>query len=329
VKRRTGLIILCAGAVTFTPVSMHAQPASRSVRVALLFGGVQPQGPNVSQQAFVQTLRELGWVEGVNLQLHVRYGQGTAEGMAKAASDVAAAAPDVIVSAGTQPVGAVRRATSTIPIVMAGAGDPVGSGLVQSLAKPGGNITGLSLMGQEIIPKALSLLHEVVPQARRIDLLGVAANAAFNAFAVQIWADAVRRLGIEGQLVELRGLDDIESAIAGSRADAILMLPDPIYTGAHQQRIASAAIKRRLPLGNSGGRSYARAGALLTYSVNQIDLYRQAAVYADRILRGAKPAEMPVEQPSRYELIVNLKTAKAIGITVPQSVLLRADEVIE
>ena len=295
----------------------------------MLFGGRQPQGPNAAQQAFVQRLRELGWVEGVNLQVDVRYGQGTAEGMAEAAAKLVASAPQLIVSAGTQPVGAVRQVTSTIPIVMAGAGDPVGSGLVRSLARPGGNITGLSLLGQEIVPKALSLLHEVVPKARRIDVLGVAANKAFNAFVVQILAAAVRTLGIDGQLVELGGPDDIEPTIAGSRADAMLMLQDPIYGAAGAQRVAAAAIRRRLPLGNTGGRLYAQAGALLTYSVNELDLYRQAAVYADRILRGAKPADTPIEQPSRYELIVNMKTAKAIGITIPASLRLRADEVIE
>jgi len=281
-------------------------------------------------EALRRRLRELGWIEGTNLQLHVRYGQGNADGTASAAAELAAMAPDVIVSAGTQPVLAMRQATATIPIVMAGAGDPVGTGLVQSLPRPGGNVTGISLLGQEIIPKALSLLHEAVPRARRIDLLGVAANATFNPFAARVWADAVSRLGIEGQLVELKGPEEIDAVIAASRADAILMLQDPIYNPpALRERIAAAAIRRRLPLGTTGGRAYVSAGGLLSYSVNQPDLWRQAAEYADRILRGARPAEMPVDQPTRYELVINQKTARAIGVTFPRGLLVRADEVIE
>lgn len=327
-QRRSCLAIVVASALA--PDSLWAQAAPRSARVALLVGSPPRNdgGRYLWHQIFVERLRELGWAEGVNLQVQVRYGQGTADGLASAAAEVVALKPDVIVSAGTAPVRAARQATSSIPIVMAGAGDPVGTGLVASLPRPGGNITGVSLMGQEIIPKALSLLREVVPKARRIDLLGNAANPNGNAFFAKIWADAVRTLGIEGQLVEIRGPDDIEPTIAGSRADALLVLPDPTHY-VHRERIMAAAIKRRLPLANTQGRDYTLAGSLLSYSVNANDLWSHAAVFADRILRGAKPAETPVEQPTRYELLINQKTARAIGIEVPRAILLRADEVIE
>jgi putative ABC transport system substrate-binding protein len=191
-----------------------AQAARRNARVALFVGSVNPQdgGRWPTQQALLERLRELGWTEGSNLQVVLRYGHGMSDGMARAASELAALQPDVIVAAGTQPVRALQRATTTTPIVMAGTGDPVGSGLVASLSSPGGNTTGVSLMGQEVIPKTMSLLREAVPSARRIDLLSSAANPA-NPFFARIWADAVMALGIEGQIVELRGPDDIEPVI--------------------------------------------------------------------------------------------------------------------
>jgi putative tryptophan/tyrosine transport system substrate-binding protein len=312
------------------PNGLLAQPAPHSARVGLLVGSVPPQdgGRWPTQQALLQRLRELGWTEGSNLQVVLRYGHGTSEGMARAADELAALGPDVIVAAGTQPVRALQRATTTIPIVMAGAGDPVGSGLVASLSRPGGHTTGVSLMGQEVIPKTMSLLREAVPSARRIDLLSSAANPA-NPFFARIWADAVMALGIEGQIVELRGPDDIEPVIAGSRADAIVMLQDPFYGGGNLARATAAAIRRRLPLASTGGRNYAAAGCLLAYSHNELNVFRQAADYADRILRGARPGDLPIDQPARYELILNQKTARAIGVAFSRALLLRADEVIE
>ncbi|NRF67083.1 ABC transporter substrate-binding protein [Aquincola sp. S2] len=275
---------------------------------------------------FLDRLHERGWIEGTNLVVDMRYAGGRSEPLPALAAELVALRPDLMVTAGTTPTRALRDATSTIPIVMAGGGDPVGSGLVQSLARPGGNITGVSLLGQEIIPKALSLLHEVVPQARRIDLLGNAANPA-NQFFAKSFSDAARARGLDSHLLEIRSVDEIAPAIAAARADALLCLPDPMFAP-NARRIADAAIERRLPLANTGGRLYTTAGSLFSYSVNDDDVWQLAAVYADRILRGAKPAEMPIEQPSRYELIINLKTAKALGLTIPQSVLLRADELM-
>jgi putative tryptophan/tyrosine transport system substrate-binding protein len=325
-KRRhaVGCAALCL------PAASLAQSAPRQARVGLLVGSVPPPdgGRWPTQQALLQRLHELGWTEGSNVEVVLRYGHGTSEGMARAASELAALGPDVIVAAGTQPVRALQRATATIPIVMAGTGDPVGSGLVASLSRPAGHTTGVSLMGQEVIPKTMSLLREAVPGARRIDMPGSAANPA-NPFFARIWADAVAALGIQGQIVELRGPDDIEPVIAGTRADAIVMLQDPFYAGGNLARATAAAIRRRLPLASTGGRNHAAAGRPLAYSHNELKVFRQAADYADRILRGARPGDLPIDQPARYELILNQKTARAIGVDFPRALRLRADEVLE
>lgn len=307
----------------------RAQRAPRVALVGILWASVPPPAGErwPVHRVFVERLRELGWTEGVNLQLEFRFGQGSAAGIANAAAELVASKPDVLLASGTPPVRALANATRAVPIVMAGAGDPVGTGIVASLARPGGNVTGVSMLGQEIIPKTLELLRELLPKARRIDLVGSAVNPG-NDFFDRVWADAVRAAGVEGQMVIVPRVEDIESTIGGIRAYAVVVLPDPVYTLV-SARLFAAAAARRLPAATTGGREYAVAGGLMSYSVNFDDLYRQAAVYVDRILRGAKPAEMPVEQPSRYELIVNLKTARALGVTVPQALLLRADEVIQ
>ncbi len=307
-----------------------AQAPARTARIAFLSAAkAPPDGGRYyrTHTILLDRLRELGWIEGANLVVDIRYAGGRSDVLPAIAAELIALRPDVIITSGTTPARALQQATSTVPIVVAGGGDPVGSGLVASLARPGGNITGVSLLGQEIIPKALSLLHEVVPRARRIDLLGNAANPA-NAFFAKATSDAARARGLDNQMIEVRSADELEPAIAATRADALLFLPDPMFVP-NAQRMADAAIKRRLPLANTGGRYYTEAGSLFSYSVNMDEVFRMAAVYVDRILRGAKPAEMPIEQPSRYELVINLKTAKAIGLTIPKSVLLRADEVIE
>jgi len=275
----------------------------------------------------IERLRELGWIEGTNLVIDMRYADGRSEPLPALAAELIVLRPNLLIAAGTTPIRTLRDATSTVPIVMAGAGDPVGSGLVASLARPGGNITGVSLIGQEIIPKAFSLLHEMVPAARRIDLLGNAANPA-NAFFAKVVSDAARSLGLDSRLLEVRSAQELEPAIAATRADAMLFVPDPMFYPI-ARRIADAAIKRRLPLANTGGRDYTAAGSLFSYSTNNAEVFRLAAPYVDRILRGARPAEMPIEQPSRYELVINLKTAKALGLAIPPSLRLRTDEVIE
>jgi putative ABC transport system substrate-binding protein len=307
----------------------RAQRSPQLARVGILSASVPPPAGErwPTHRVFVERLRELGWTEGVNLRLEFRHGQGTAAGVAAAAGELVALQPDVLLASGTSPVRALANATRTIPIVMAGAGDPVATGLVASLPRPGGNVTGVSMLGQEIIPKTLQLLRELVPKARRVDLVGSAVNPG-NDFFARTWADAVRTAGIDGRMVIVPRVEDVEATIAGIRADGLVVLPDPMYTPV-SARLFAAATARRLPAATTGGRSYAVAGSLMSYSVNFDDLFRQAAVYVDRILRGASPGETPVEQPARYELIVNLKTARSLDIVVPQRLLLRADEVIE
>jgi putative ABC transport system substrate-binding protein len=318
-----GLLPLAAGR------QAQAQRPPRVARVGFLSASVPPPPGErwPTNRIFVERLRELGWTEGVNLQLEFRYGHGTPAGIAAAAAELVALQPDVLLGSGTPPIRALANATRTVPIVMAGAGDPVGTGLVASLARPGGNVTGVSLLGQEIIPKTLQLMRELLPKARRIDLVGSATNPS-NDFFARTWADAVRAAGIDGQMVIVPRAEAIEASIAAIRADAVVVLPDPMFAP-ETARLFAAATARRLPASTTGGREYAAAGSLMSYSVNFEDLFRQAAVYVDRILRGANPAETPVEQPSRYALIVNLKTARALGVEVPSALRLRADEVIE
>jgi putative ABC transport system substrate-binding protein len=330
-RRRHALAGLALGpalAARSTGAQAQAQ-ARRPARIGWLVASVAPPGGGrwPIHLILIDRLRELGWIEGSNLVIDMRYADGRSEALPALAAELLALRPDLLVTAGTTAVRVLRDATRTVPIVMAGAGDPVGSGLVASLARPGGNITGVSLLGQELIPKAFSLLHEVVPAARRIDLLGNAANPA-NAFFAKAVSDAARALGLDSRLLEVRSAQNLEPTIAATRADAVLFVPDPMFYPI-AQLMADAAIKRRLPLANTGGRYYTAAGSLFSYSTNEGEVHRMAAPFIDRILHGANPAEMPIEQPSRYELVINLKTAKALGITIAQSMRLRADEVIE
>jgi putative ABC transport system substrate-binding protein len=324
--------VLKASALAAWPQMLVAQTPQppRVARVGFLNAGMSPPAGErwPQQRMFVERLRELGWTEGVNLQVEMRHGHGTADGLAQAVGELLAWKPDVLATSGTAPVRALANATRTIPIVMAGAGDPVGTGLIASLARPGGNVTGVSVLGPEMVAKTLGLLRELQPQVRRVDLVGSAVNPGNDSFA-RTWADAVRAAGVEGQMVVVPRAQDVEATIAGIRADAVVVLPDPMFPLPIRRLMFAAATARRLPAATIGGRSYAEDGSLMSYSVNQDDLFRQAAEYVDRILRGANPAETPVEQPARYELILNLKTARALRIDVPRALLLRADEVIE
>jgi putative ABC transport system substrate-binding protein len=318
------ILTVAAGTVVAHGVA-GAQAVARPVRVGFLDAG-GAAAVDFREHAFLERLRELGWVDGQNLIIEILRAEGKAEALLALASELVQRRVNVIVTSGTTAIRAARQATDTVPIVMAGGGDPVGSGLIKSLARPGGNITGVSLLGQEIVPKGLSLLHEVLPRAKHIDLLANAANPA-NGFFERVTAEAAHRLRVGSRLLEVRTPDELEPAIAGTRADAILALPDPMFR-LHARRIANAAIKRRLPLA-SFGPSYVEAGCLMSYAVSFGDVYRRAAEYTDRILRGANPAELPVEQPTRYELIFNLKTARALRLTIPPSLLQRADQVFE
>jgi putative ABC transport system substrate-binding protein len=325
-RRREFFGLVGSAAVTW-PLAARAQQPAKLPTIGFL-GGQTPKAQSQWVAAFVQRLRELGWFEGRNVVIEYRWAEGRIERSAEIAAEIVRLKVDVIVTAGTTTVVAAKQATSIIPIVFAAAGDPVGTGLVESLSRPGGNVTGLSNQATDLAGKQVELLREVVPNLRRLAILANAGapNALLEITEVQA---AARGLGIEVMTFEIRRAEDIASAfeaLAG-RADALYVVIDPLIN-TNRIRINALALSARLPTIH-GFREYVEAGGLMSYGPSFSDLYRRAGDYVDRILRGAKPADLPVEQPTKFELIINLKTAKALGLNLPSSFLLRADEVIE
>lgn len=279
-------------------------------------------------QSFRRGLRELGYVEGKDIQIEYRWAEGNFSRLRVLAAEILRLKPDVIVTGGPTATRPAKEATSTIPIVMSFDSDPVGSGFVANLARPGGNITGLSSLSPEIASKQLELLREIIPKLSRVMVLGTSTNPG-NGQAVEQTEVAARAFGIELQYTDLLSIEEIETAFSNAlkfRADALLMLSSPV-TISHRKRVTGTAAKSRLPT------IYARPefvddGGLITYSASINALFHRAAAYVDKILKGAKPAELPVEQPTKFDFVVNLKTAKQIGLTIPPHVLARADRVI-
>ena len=294
-----------------------------------MLSGFSPSGYAHSYQAFRLGLRDLGWVEGKNISIEYRHAEGRHDRLPDLAADLVRLKVDVIVTAATSDALAAQRATKAIPIVMVAAGNPVANGLVESLARPGGNVTGLSQMLQEVSGKRLELLKEVVPKLSRVAVLWNpnSASATLN------WKEnqqPARQLGIQLFSLEVRSPSELDKAFEAAnsvRAGALAILPDPVIS-TNLERIVDFAAKSRLPSIYQSS-EFADAGGLVTYGPDRADLFRRAAIYVDKILKGTKPGDLPVDQPTKLELVVNLKTAKAIGITIPQSVLFRADKVIE
>lgn len=281
-------------------------------------------------EAFRQGLRELGYLEGQNIVIEYRGAGGRFEKLPDLANELVSLKVDVIVAVVTQASLAAKKATKTIPIIMIGVSDPVGSGLVFSLARPGANITGTSSMTAEVVGKQLELLKEILPKVSRVAALWNPANPIFQAIQLNETEVAARALGVQLQLLRARGPDEIDrafAAMAKERTRALLVLGDPVFT-AQRKRIAGLSVKHRLPT-VSGTIEYTEAGGLMAYGPSFPDMYRRAAYYVDRILKGTKPVDLPVEQPMKFEFIVNLKTAKQIGLTIPPNVLARADRVIK
>jgi putative ABC transport system substrate-binding protein len=281
-------------------------------------------------RGFQQGLRELGYVEGQNIAIEFRSADGSLERLSDLADELVRLQVDVIVAGSTVGAKAAKRATSTIPIVMANVADPVGTGLVSSLARPGGNITGLSTMGQDLSGKRLELIKEVVPRLRRIGVLwyqdspsSVAAFKGLKAAAQSLGVD-VRSLGVRPPVPEI---DKAFGTAINWRADALIALDDSLIFS-NRTRIIALAARYRLPA-VYGYREFPDAGGLMAYGPSRHDMYARAATFVDKILKGTKPADLPVEQPTRFELVINVKTAKALGITIPQSVLIRTDQVIQ
>jgi putative tryptophan/tyrosine transport system substrate-binding protein len=309
-------------------VPAHAQQPTKIPRIGYLSGGF-PSAGAPRTDAFRLGLRELGYVEGKNIVIEYRHAEGKLDRLSALAAELVRLKVDVIVTGGGGgATRAAKEATKTIPIVMAGDVDPVGQGSVTSLARPGGNITGLSTLTPEISGKRLELLKEIVPKLSRVAVLGTSTGPS-TARLLQEVEPVAGAFGVKLQFLDIRSAKDIETAFRAAtkgRAEGILVLTGPVIN-AQRKQIADLAAKSRLPAIYPFP-EYVDAGGLMSYSASIADLYRRAAIYVDKILKGAKPADLPVEQPTKFELVINLKTAKQIGVTIPQSVLYRADRVI-
>jgi putative tryptophan/tyrosine transport system substrate-binding protein len=327
VKRREFITLLGGAAAAGWPLAAQAQQAGKLPTIGFL-GAVTALAGGQWAAAFVQRLRELSWIENRTVAIEYRWGEGRDERFAEIAAEFIRLKVDVIVTVSTPPTIAAKQATSVIPIIFAVAGDPVATGLVASLAQPGGNVTGLSAQASDTASKRLELLREVVPNLRR---LAVLANVASPQALVEIREvqAAAGKLGLAVILSEIRRAEDIApvfDALKG-RADGLYVCADPLMN-TNRTRINILAVGARLPTMHSF-REYVEAGGLMSYGANVPDLLRRAADFVDKILRGAKPADLPVEQPTKFDLILNLTTAKVLGLTIPEPFLLRADEVIE
>ena len=323
--RRREFITLLGGAATAWPLAARAQPSVRRPKLGLLI----PGSPAIYSQrvaALVQRLRELGWVDGATIAIEYRW--AATQDFDAIAAEFVRAKVDVIFTSGTPPTVAAKRATSQIPIVFAPAGDPLASGLVASLARPGGNITGLSNQTADIAGKRVELLRELAGQMRRLAIM-VKSNNASAASEMREVTAAAGTLGIEVLPLEIGQAADIGPAFETikGRADALYVVIDSLVT-THLNRINTLALGARLPTMH-GARELVVAGGLMSYAASYEDLFQRGAEYIDKILRGTKPADLPVEQPTKFDLIVNLTTAKVLGLTIPEAFLLRVDELIE
>jgi putative tryptophan/tyrosine transport system substrate-binding protein len=326
--KRRAFIALFGGAVAW-PVTASAQQSGKLPTIGFLGASWgSPAGEGQRLISFVQRLREIGWVEGRTVAIEYRGAEGRAERFADIARDFVRLNVDVIVTYSTPAVIAIKRVTTMIPVVFAGVGDPVATGLVESLARPGGNVTGVSLQSTEVAGKRLELLREFVPALRRLAIMGNVSspNSALEMKEVQ---DAAGKLSIDLVPLEIRTEKDITPAFETlkSGAEALYVVLDPVIN-ANRTRITTLAVGAHLPM-LVPFRAFVEAGGLLSYAPSQSDLFRRVAEYVDKILRGAKPADLPVEQPTKFDLVINLTTAKAIGMEIPPTLLARADEVIE
>jgi len=325
--RRIWLAVVLALGFALAPLNAEAQHAGKPPTIGLMGSGTAAAQSQWTT-AFVRRLRELGWSEGRNVAIEYRWAEGRTERFAEIAAEFVRLKVDVILTHNTPPTLAAKRATSQIPIVFATAGDPVGSGIVASLARPGGNVTGQSSQAPDTAGKKLELLRELVPDLRRLAILTDIGNP-FAALDAEEFRKAARALGLEIVTFEIRAAGDIDRAFDAikRRAQAVYVIAVPLLF-VNRVRINDLALAARLPTLH-GVREYVEAGGLISYGPDWPRMWSRAADFVDRILRGAKPADMPVEQPTQFELAINLKTAKALGLTIPQSVLVRADEIIQ
>jgi ABC-type uncharacterized transport system substrate-binding protein len=325
--RRREFITLLGGAAATWPLAAGAEQAANLPTIGLLVSGT-PSSHREWVAAFVRRLRELHWIEGRTVAIEIRWAEGRNERLAEIAAEFVRRKVDVIVTSATPPTLAAKQATSVIPIVFAALGDPVGAGLVESLARPGGNATGLSLQQTDAASKRLELLRDVVPGLRRLAIMANSGNPSAALDMREAEATA-RALGLEAITLAILRSEDIAPALDAlkGRVEALYVCNDPLVN-TNRVRMNTLALAARLPA-IFGFRELVEAGGLMSYGPNYSDLFRRAADYVDKILRGAKPADIPVEQPTKFDLVINLTTAKALGLTIPPMLLARADEVIE
>jgi putative tryptophan/tyrosine transport system substrate-binding protein len=324
---RREFISTLAGGILVAPLAVEAQPAGKPPQIGFIMADSSGSDPRVD--AFRHGLRELGYVEGKNIGVEYRFAEGKEDRLLKLVHELVGLKVEVIVTDGTAVTRAVKNATKTIPIVMASDGDPVGNRFVGSLARPGGNITGLTNLLAGLSGKRLEVLRDAIPGTSRFGIMWNPENwASITGFKeTQV---AAHSLGVQLQSLEVRGPDDFESAFHAAKkgqVGALTVVSDSVMF-AHRKRILDLAAKQRLPTMHTQS-LWVQDGGMISYGTYFPDLYRRSAAYVDKILKGAKPADLPVEQPTKFELVINLKTAKALGLTIPQSVLLRADQVIE
>jgi putative tryptophan/tyrosine transport system substrate-binding protein len=324
--RLIGLVVVITLNLLLAPLAVDAQPSEKVYRIGMLERTSKTLNA-ASLNGFLRGMQELGYVEGKHFVIEYRSADGLDERFPELAADLVRVKVDLIVTRGTQAILATKNATNTIPIVITGAGDPIAQGIVASLARPGGNITGLNPMVTELYPKRVELLRALVPKAVRIAALCNMSSPAVP----PAWKEverAARSLGIEAQLFDVRKTGDLGPAFEGAvkqRADGLVVALDTL-TQANRQLIVELAGKHRLPAVYASSEFF---GGLVTYGGNYADVYRRAAAFVDKIFKGAKPADIPMQQPTQFELVVNLKTAKALGLTIPPSLLLQADHVIQ
>jgi putative ABC transport system substrate-binding protein len=325
---RRGFVLAIAGGLLAAPLAAEAQPLDKVRRIGYLDGASPSTNPELTD-AFRDQMRQLGYVEGKTLVIEYRWADGKYDRLSDLAADLVSLRVDVIVTVGDPVIQAAKKATTTIPIVMASVGDPVGRGFVASLARPGGNITGVSNFAVALSGKWLEILREAVPHLSQVAILRNGANPTHPLF----WMEAVKAakgLGLRLQSLEVRSTEDIDTAFESmlkARVGAFVTLPDPLLTG-QRVRIAGLAAKAHLP-GIAAFLEITEAGTLIAYGRSLAANRRRAAVFVDKILKGAKPGDLPIEQPTKFDLVINVKTAKALGLTIPPALLQRADQVIE
>ena len=324
-----GLLAMAALACVAAPAIATAQQAAKVWRIGLLDLAASDPGGSVRWNAFRERLRELGYVEGQNVVFESRWGDGEVGRLRSLAVELVDAKVDIMTTASTEAALAAKQATSSIPIVMATGGDPVELRLAASLARPGGNVTGVISLIRQLTGKRFELLKQFIPRASRVALLRDPENRS-SALSASEAQSVAKSLGVVVQVVNVRRPGDLDAAFLAmkrARTDAVMFAENSLFI-ADRRHIAELALKHRLPMMVPAS-EYARAGALISYGTDYLDLFRRAAPYVDKILKGAKPGDLPIEQPTKFELVINLKTAKALGLTIPPSLLQQADELIQ